>query len=108
MKSFRCKLVRANGGFVQYLVNIGPVDRITAGWSSRHALCRAGGGMSCLMLLQLPVPDLSLSEQAIAADREARCIERHYHELRTLLRASPTPRAPQPRNAKAAAAVPTP
>ena len=42
-RTFRCRIVRLNGGFAQYATYIGPFDRIPAGWSyvMRRVVSRA-------------------------------------------------------------------
>lgn len=32
-RTFRCRIARMNGGAIQTMTYIGPVDRIPAGWS---------------------------------------------------------------------------
>lgn len=42
-RTFRCRIVRLNDGFTQYMTYIGPMDRIPDGWSlvARRVVTRA-------------------------------------------------------------------
>ena len=42
-RTFRCRIARLRGGFIQTMAYIGPVDRIPAGWSivMRRVVTRA-------------------------------------------------------------------